>query len=106
VSNVGESPVGKPGNDRRDQLGDDESSQQGERWSFHEKETVGPGNEDQSLRNLSDFEVDDHMAKYQTIRLLASRTWKKDLQLRIVVAFDWINIEFIFEESRLDDNDV
>ena len=56
-----ESPVGVRGNDRGDELGNAESTHQGERGTFHEEESVRTRDEDQSLRDDSDLKVHNHV---------------------------------------------
>ena len=53
--NVGETPVSVSRNDRGDELGETESSEEGQGREFHEKKAVGTSSKNQSLgdnRNL------------------------------------------------------
>lgn len=49
TSDGSEAPVGVSGNDRRDDLGDNEGTHESERGSLHEEEAMRTSNEDKSL---------------------------------------------------------
>lgn len=87
---VGEAPVTVSGDDRRDQLSNSEGNQESSRGAFHEEEAVRTGDEDQSLRDDGNLEVDNHV------------------ELRVVGLdgeFLERDTEPVLEESSLHDND-
>lgn len=53
ATDIRETPVAVSSNDRGDQLGQAEGEEEGDRGPLHEEERVGTGDEDKSLRNLS-----------------------------------------------------
>lgn len=59
--NISETPVGETGNDGGNQLSETEGKHQSDGWSLSPGWTVGTGDEDQSLGDDSDLEVDDHV---------------------------------------------
>jgi hypothetical protein len=61
TSDEGETPVTESGDDGRDQLGETEGQEQGDRGTLHEEESVRSGDKDQGLRDDGDLEVDDHV---------------------------------------------
>jgi hypothetical protein len=58
---VGETPVTEGGNDGRDQLSETEGNHQGVRRSLGPRRSVRSGNEDKSLRDDGNLEVDNHV---------------------------------------------
>lgn len=62
TSDVGEAPVSEGGDDGRDELSETESTHEGERWSLSPGRTVRSGDEDKSLGDDGDLEVDDHVS--------------------------------------------
>jgi len=63
-----------------------ESEEEGNRGSLHEEERVGTSDEDKSLRDLSDLEVDDHV------------------EFGVVVVGDVGDTESVAEELGVDDD--
>ena len=61
TGDVRERPVGERGNDRRDELSNAESDEESIRGPLHKEEAVRTSNEDESLGDNSDLEVDDHV---------------------------------------------
>lgn len=59
--NLGEAPVTVRGNDRRDELGDAESTHERDRGSLHEEEPVRTRDEDERLRDDGNLEVHNHV---------------------------------------------
>jgi len=59
--NLGEAPIGECSDDTGNNLGNDESTHEGIRRPLHEEESVGTGDEDQSLGDDGDLEVDDRV---------------------------------------------
>ena len=59
--NVGELPVGVGSDDGRHELSDTESTEQCSRGTFHEEESMRTGDEDQSLGDDGNLEVDNHV---------------------------------------------
>ena len=90
--NLGEAPVGEASNDRRDELRNAEGTHERVRGTLHEEEAVRTGDEDKSLRDNGNLEVDDHV------------------ELRVVVVDAAggrveLDTELVLEERRLDDRD-
>lgn len=85
-----EAPVSVGCDDRRDKLSKTESSHECRGRAFHEEEAMRTGDENQSLRDDGDLEVDDHV-KLTIIGLHRGR-----LQM---------DMEFTLEEGGLHDND-
>lgn len=91
-TNLGEAPVTVGSNDRRDKLSDTEGTEESERRTLHEEESVRTGDEDQSLGDDGDLEVDNHV------------------QLLIVVVdgltrcVSESNTELVLEESGVEDD--
>ena len=54
AADLGEAPVAVGGDDRRDELGEAERQEEGDRGALHEEEAVRPGDEDEGLRDLGD----------------------------------------------------
>lgn len=89
-----EAPIGKTGNDRRNELRKAECNKQRRRRAFHKEEAVRASDEDERLRDDGDLQVHYHM------------------QLRVVVvlglarASRQVHLELPLEECRLEnDND-
>ena len=59
--NVGERPIGPDSNECRDQLGDEESDDQDQRWTFAEEETMRTGDEYQCLTDRRNLKIDDRV---------------------------------------------
>ena len=81
--NVGEAPVGVGGDDGGDELGETERTHEGERGTLHEEEAVRTGDEDQSLGDHGDLEVDDHV-EFTIVVVASSRrstTLESDTEL-------------------------
>lgn len=73
---------------RRDELCEEEGTEQGSRGTLHEEERVRTRDEDERLRDLGDLEVDDHV------------------DLLVVVVDDVGDAKLVREEGGLDDDDI
>ena len=94
TSNLSEAPVTVCGNDRRDGLRNAEGDHERSGRTLHEEETMRTGDEDKSLRDDGDLEVDNHV-QLSVVGIRAS-SWS------IVKS----NTELVLEECGLhDDND-
>ena len=59
--NLSEAPVGVSSDDGRNELRNGEGTHESDRRTLHEEETMRTGDEDQSLRDDGDLEVDNHV---------------------------------------------
>jgi hypothetical protein len=58
---VGEAPVSVGSDDGGNQLSDTKGTHECDGWAFHEEESVRTSNEDESLRDHGNLEVDNHV---------------------------------------------
>ena len=80
--NVGEAPVAVRRDDRRDELGNAERTHEGERRTLHEEEAVRTRDEDESLRDDGNLEVDDRVKLgVVVVDSLVSATGEGDTEL-------------------------
>ena len=89
---VSETPIGKAGDDRGHELCEAEGTHQRIRRTLHEEEPVGASNEDKSLRDDGDLEVDDRVKLRVVVVDMMGRRIETDMELPL-------------EEVRLKDND-
>jgi len=83
-------PISEGGNDRGHELSNNEGPHQCMGRPFHEEESVRLRHENQGLRDSCGLKVDNHMK----LRVVRNRAETKRQR----------HIEFVLEESRLDDN--
>jgi hypothetical protein len=92
--NLGEAPVSVDGDDGGDNLGNDEGTHESEGRTLHEEEAVGTRDEDESLRDNGDLEVDDGVQ----LRVVGSNCTR---QVSTIVEG---STELVVEEARLQDD--
>lgn len=92
-TDASETPVGVGSDDGRDELGNAECTEKSCGRTLHEEESVRTGDEDQSLRDDSDLQVDNHV-QLSVVGIWAS-SWS------IVES----NTELVLEERCLHDDD-
>lgn len=79
-----EAPVAVRSNDRRNELRDAECAHKSERWTLHEEEPMRTRDEDESLRDDGDLEVDDGMElTVVVVECLDSPARKSDTKLPV-----------------------
>lgn len=91
---MSEAPVSVRGDDGGDELSDTEGAEQSSRGTLHEEPAVRTSDEDKSLGDDSNLEVDDHVDLVVVGILAAS-----------ILAVGEGNAELVLEEGSLDDDD-
>ena len=91
ASNLGEAPVAVSSDDRRDELGNTECTEEGERWALHEKESVRTGDENKGLRDDGDLKVNNRV-ELTVVVVDGGRGLECDAEL-------------VLEERRFEDHD-
>lgn len=93
--NVGERPIGPDSNECGDQLSDEESDDQDQRWTFTEEETMRTGDEYQCLTDRRNLKIDDRVEH---------RMIPAGIRRRFSIVVKLTDTEVIMEERGLNDH--
>ncbi|KAI9252286.1 hypothetical protein BDA99DRAFT_177685 [Phascolomyces articulosus] len=94
ATHISEAPVGIDGNEGSNQLSNNESGHQVNRWTFHEEPAAGTSDENQTLRHNRNLQVDDRVVNMIIDPIIGTGTR--------VFSTGQFNTKLIMEESGVE----